>query len=107
MGQRHFQPHATSAATAPRTRSGAGSDNRARLLHGLQQFFEISRDQFDDVDLRIPEWRQADDALERAYDACVARETIPIIKSLCGNAHRYIDMAVEVSTARSYYDGRI
>ncbi|MCY7386947.1 MAG: hypothetical protein LH481_02615 [Burkholderiales bacterium] len=107
MGQRHFQPQATSTATAPRTRPGADIDSGARLLHSLQQFFEVSRDQFEDVDLRIPEWHQADDALERAYDACVAREAIPIIKSLCSNAHRYIDMAVEVSTARSYYDGRI
>ena len=106
MGQRQFQPKATSATAAQRPRAGTGSDIRARLLRGLQQVFEISRGQFDDVDLRIPEWRQADDALERAYDACLARAAIPIIKSLCSNAHRYIDMAVEVSTARSCYDGR-
>jgi hypothetical protein len=82
-------------------------DTRAQLLHRLQEFFEVSRDQFDESDLRIPEWRQADAALERAYDACVAREPVPAVQHLCTITRHYIEMAVEMSTARSYYDGRV
>ncbi len=108
MGHRHYQPQSSSAR--PLTEipvTAMRIDTRARLLQTLQQFFEVSRDQFTDNDLGIPEWRQADDALERAYDACAAHEAITTIKSLCNSAHRYIDMAVQMSTARSYYDGRI
>ncbi len=82
-------------------------DSRAHTLRMLQEFFEVSRGQFDESDLQIPEWRQADDAVECVYDACVARQTIAVVKRLCEIAHRAIDIAVEMSTARSYYDGRI
>jgi len=108
MGHRHFQSQqAPKHFATGMPASTKCIDLRSRLLQGLQQFFEISRDQFVDDELRIPEWRQADEALERAYEACAAREAIPDIKCLCNLARRYIDMAVEMSTARSYYDGRI
>ena len=108
MGHSNFQPPISSSRAAPgRSDSGTRVDMRARLLQGLQEFFELSRDQFDDDDLVIPEWRQADDALEHAYDACAARAAIPTIKHLCTVTRRCIDIAVEMSMARSFYDGRI
>lgn len=82
-------------------------DIRSSLLQALQQFFEMARDQFDEEELGIPEWKQADDALERTYEACAAKATISAVESLCAITRRYIDMAVEISTARAYYDGRI
>lgn len=107
MGSRHFQPH-TSAKRAPWFWSArVRLDNREQLLHALQDYFEVSRDQFDERDLAIPEWRQADDALERAYDACAAREALPAVTHLCAIARRAIDIAVEISRSRSYYDGRV
>jgi len=108
MGHQNYQPHSPDPRRAPgMPKPGARKDTRSRLLLSLQQFFEISRDQFDDAELRTPEWRQADDALERVYDACVGHKTIDLVQSLCDRAHRCIDQAVEISTARSYYDGRL
>lgn len=109
MGHRHH--HSTQSASR---HPAAGSppprrpfDIRAQLLGGLQQFFEASRDQFDHDDLVIPEWRQADAALERAYDASAMHDAIPAVKHLCDIARRYIEIAVDVSLARSHYDGRL
>lgn len=105
---RNFQSYTFSnrqPGVPPATNRGA--DKRAQLLNRLQEFFEVSRDQFDEGDLRIPEWRQADAALERAYDACVAREPVPAVQHLCTITRHYIAMAVEMSTARCYYDGRV
>jgi hypothetical protein len=108
MVQRHTTSQSTSTSQAAGSASRAGRlDSRAQILRMLQELFEVSRDQFDDSDLQIPEWRQADDAVECVYDACVAHEKIAAIRRLSEIAHRYIDMAVEMSTARSYYDGRI
>ncbi|MEQ1515598.1 MAG: hypothetical protein ABL931_03810 [Usitatibacteraceae bacterium] len=105
---RHFEPLPLSN-TQPRVKPPvrARNDMRTRLLHRLQDFFEVSRDQFDEVDLRIPEWVQADAALERTYDACAAREAMAAVQQLCLMTRRHIEMAVETSIARSYYDGRI
>jgi hypothetical protein len=108
MGNRNFQPHAAVDRRAPwLPASHLHTDIRKQLLQALQRFFEVSRDQFDDADLGIPEWRQADDALERAYDACAAREAVATVEKLCLVTRRYIGVAVEMSTARSYYDGRL
>ena len=108
MGSRNFQSHAPSARRPPWLPiSHVRIDMRTQLLQALQQFFESSRDQFDSGDLASPEWRQADDALERAFDSCAAREPVPTVMYLCALTRRYIDMAVEMATARSYYDGRI
>ncbi|MBL0121936.1 MAG: hypothetical protein IPP88_04150 [Betaproteobacteria bacterium] len=108
MGSRNFQSHVPPVKHPPWLPiSRVRIDMRTQLLQALQQFFESSRDQFDDNDLSTPEWRQADDALERAYEACAARHAVATVMHLCAATRRYIDMAVEMSTARSYYDGRI
>ncbi len=76
-------------------------------LVGLRQFFDAARAQFDEDELNIAEWRQAREAFERAYDAFATQAAESTITSLCLWARRTIDMAVEISTARGYYDGRL
>jgi hypothetical protein len=108
MGHRQFQAPARLVHRTPELAVARVQIHmRNRLLQALQEFFEVSRDQFGDDVQEIPEWRQADDALERAYDACAARAAMSTIRYLCAIAHRTIETAVEISTARSYYDGRL
>lgn len=108
MGNHNLQSQTTSARRTPWLPiSRVRIDMRTQLLQALQQYFESSRDQFGGGELESPEWRQADDALERTYDACAAREPVPTVMHLCAVTRRYVDMAVEMSTTRSYYDGRI
>ncbi|MEI6737717.1 MAG: hypothetical protein WCL29_04480 [Pseudomonadota bacterium] len=99
MGSRSYLPQTAFHHRSPRLQPPRNHiDSRAQLLQGLQQFFELSRDQFDYSDLETPEWRQADDALERTYDACAARAAVPAVRHLCGITRSYIEMAIEMST---------
>jgi len=82
-------------------------DGNARVLAQLQTTFETARDQFDAEVLKIAEWRQAEDALDHAYHACVARAKGADIESLCLEAQRRVEMAVQMSMVSSYYDGRV
>lgn len=107
MSQRHIATHTSISKTGGGFSQASRLDSRAHTLRLLQEFFEVSRDQFGESDLQIPEWCQADDAVECVYDACVARQTISAVRRLYDIAHRTIETAVEMSTARSYYDGRI
>lgn len=79
----------------------------SRFLTALQDSFETARDQFDAEVLNIPEWRQAADALEHAYHACIARARGDDIESLCREAQRRVEMAVQMSMVSTYYDGRL
>jgi hypothetical protein len=82
-------------------------DIRSQYLCSLQEKYEAARDQFDVRTLAIPEWQQAEDALERAYDCWLARETAAAVEHQCAIAKRYIDAAIEMSSVSNYYDGRI
>jgi|GEM_PF-3451737 len=82
-------------------------DGSAGILAQLQTTFETARDQFHTDVLNIAEWRQAEDALDHAYHACVARAKGTDIVSLCLEAQRRVEMAVQMSTMSSYYDGRV
>ncbi len=85
----------------------AGSNDLQAGLVGLRQFFDAARSQFDENELNIAEWRLTRDAFERAYDAFTTHATETNIETLCNLARRTIDMAVEMSTARGYYDSQI
>lgn len=82
-------------------------DGSAGILAQLQTAFETARDQFDAEALNIAEWQQAEDALDYAYHACVARAKGADIESLCLEAQRRVEMAVQMSMVSSYYDGRV
>ncbi len=82
-------------------------DASARFLAALQGSFETARDQFEAEVLNIPEWRQAADALDHAYHACVRRAKGDDVEALCREAQRRVEMAVQMSMVSSYYDGRI
>lgn len=89
---------------------GKHADNNQQLRHGLQvlqQLFETSCGQFDEDEMGITEWRQARDAFDRAVEAFAANATLQTIESLCAITRRNINIAIEISTARCYYDGRI
>ncbi len=83
------------------------ADASARFLSALQGSFETARDQFEADALNIPEWRQAADALDHAYHACVRRAKGDDVEALCREAQRRVEMAVQMSMVSSYYDGRI
>lgn len=82
-------------------------DASARFLGQLQSAFETARDQFDSAALNTPEWRQAADALDHAYHACVARARGDDIEAICRDAQRRVEMAVQMSMVSGYYDGRL
>jgi hypothetical protein len=82
-------------------------DASTRFLAALQGSFETARDQFEAEVLNIPEWRQAADALDHAYHACVARAKGDDVEALCREAQRRVEMAVQMSMVSSYYDGRL
>lgn len=82
-------------------------DPKARFLTRLQDTFETARDQFDDAVLGIPEWREAADALDRAYHAWAGRAPQSTVETLCTEAQRRVEMAVQMSMVSGYYDGRL
>ncbi len=82
-------------------------DASARVLSQLQNAFETARDQFDAEVLSIPEWRQAADAIDHAYHACVAHAKGDDVEALCLEAQRRVEMAVQMSMVSSYFDGRL
>ena len=82
-------------------------DASSHVLAALQGSFETARDQFDVKTLNIPEWRQAADALDHAYHACIARAKGDDIEALCREAQRRVEMAVQMSMVSTYYDGRL
>jgi hypothetical protein len=84
-----------------RTRWRHPDDPRRRQLEGVQCAFEISRAQVDPASLSAPEWLQAADVLDRAYDACAGQEDHSIVAELCLLVGKYVTIAVEKSTLQS------
>ena len=82
-------------------------DGNAGVLSQLQSAFETARDQFAADVLNIAEWQQAEDALDHAYHACVARSRGADVESLCREAQWRVEMAVHMSMVSCYDDGRV
>lgn len=92
------QHHSSQRDSGARGRSAAMVSG---LLPALQSSFESQRDQFDHVALTLPEWRSAEEAVERAQRAWNANASSDEVESLCREAQRRVQLAVERSFASS------
>jgi hypothetical protein len=95
------QRHSSRRESVARGRSAAMV---AGLLPALQSSFESQRDQFDHAALTLPEWRSAEEAVERAQRAWNANASSEEVETLCREAQRRVQLAVERSFA-SRIDG--